>query len=136
MTTRIFLALGAVLAVLLGAWRLLAYVEQAGYDRGQADARQTCQQTNLASLQAVIASTQGLTQAAHAASQQLGQTIDARQIADAKTTREIRDALATTASSRAGCVFDAGVMQQLAAARDRAAAAASGGLRGAMPGAD
>lgn len=136
MSGRILLAIGAVLAALLGAWRLLAYVEQAGYDRGHAAASNECHQADLANLQAVIASTRGLTEAAHAASQQLGQTISARQQADAKTTREIRDALAITAGSRAGCVFDAGVMQQLAAARDRAAAAAAGGLRGAMPGAD
>lgn len=136
MSGRILLAAGAVLAALLGAWRLLAYVEQAGYDRGHAAAQDACRQADLASLQAVIASTRGLAEAAHAASQKLGQTISARQQADAKTTREIRDALAATAGSRAGCVFDTGVMQHLAAARDRAAAAAASGLRGAVPGTD
>lgn len=133
MTTRFLLTIGAVLAALLGAWRLLVYIEQAGYDRGQAAARSECHQADLERLQAVIDSAKGLSEAANAASQQLGKTISDRQSADAKTTREIRDALAATAGSRAGCVFDAGVMRQLDAARQRATAAAAGGLGNPVP---
>lgn len=133
MSARIAFVAAGLLAGALGAWRLFAYVEQAGYDRGFAAARNECQQTDLSRLQAVIDSTKSLAQAANAASQKLGQTISARQQADDKTTKEIRNALAATAGSRAGCVFDAGVMRQLEAARQRAAAAAAGGLGNAVP---
>lgn len=133
MSARISFIVAGLLAGVLGIWRLLAYVEQSGYDRGFAAARNACQQADLTRLQAVIDSTQSLTQAANVASQKLGQTISARQQADDKTTREIRYALAATAGSRAGCVFDAGVMRQLDAARQRATAAAAGGLGNAVP---
>jgi hypothetical protein len=45
------------------------------------------------------------------------------------TTRSMKDALQKTASSRAGCVFDRDSLRHLDAARERAAAASSGGLR-------
>lgn len=104
-----------------------------GYAEGKAAAVLQCQQAQLDALQAVIDSTQGLTAAANTASQELGKTISARKLADAQTTKEIRHALAITAPERAGCVFDAGVMQQLDAARSRAAEAAASGVRQAVP---
>lgn len=53
--------------------------------------------------------------------------------ANTQTTTEIADALTTTAPERADCVFPPGVMRGLSEARDRAAQAAAGGIRGALP---
>ena len=81
----------------------------------------------------MLDTTASLTAAANTASQALGQTISARQQADAKTTREIRNVLNSTASQRAGCLFDADSMRQLDAARERAATAATSGVRSPVP---
>ena len=132
MSGRFLLAAGAVLLALLGAWAGLTHVERAGYDRGYAAAREASQQTDLDELRSVIASTKGLTEAAHAASQKLGQTISARQQADAQTTKEFKNALAVTASQRAGCVFDDDSMRRIDAAAERAAEAAARGVLGAV----
>jgi len=130
-------ALAAFCIALVVTWFLgSSSAYDLGYAEGQAAAAQRCQQAQLDALNGVIASTKHLTAAANAASQALGQTISARQQADARTTKEIRDALATTASQRADCVFDAGVMQQLNAAHHRAAQAASGGISRELPTAD
>ncbi|RGP57278.1 hypothetical protein ASB58_00935 [Pseudomonas abyssi] len=59
--------------------------------------------------------------------------MSARQQADANTTKELTDALALTAAERAQCRFDDDSMRHTAAARDRAAQAAAGGLGGAVP---
>ncbi|MDR7024376.1 hypothetical protein [Pseudomonas peli] len=104
-----------------------------GYAKGESAAKDQCQAAQLDALQEVIDSTAGLTTAANTASQELGKTISARKQADAKATKEIRDALASTAPERAGCVFDASVMQQLDNARGRAAEAAASGVRGTVP---
>lgn len=133
MINRIVIALSALvgLGLALAATWLLA--SSTAYDLGYAAAAAQCQQAQLDGLTAVIDSAQGLTTAANEASQALGKTISARKQADARTTKEIRDALATTAAQRAGCMFNDGVMQQLGDARDRAAEAAAGGIRRAMP---
>lgn len=104
-----------------------------GYARGQAAAQNACQQARLDGLTALIDSTTQLTHDAHNASKRLEKTISDRQQADAKATKEIRDALAETASSRTGCVFDDRVMRQLGDARERAAQAAASGLGSQLP---
>lgn len=82
----------------------------------------------------LIESHQDLIKQAGAASQAMRQAIALRVRHDEQTTKEFRDALKASAGSRAGCVFSADVMRQLAAARDRAAAAAAGGVRHQVPG--
>jgi len=137
MINRIVIALVAMVALgiaLAVSWLLgssTAY--DLGYAEGKAAAAKECQQAQLDALEGVIDSTKGLIADANTASQELGKTISARRQADAQTTKEIHHALATTASERAGCVFDAGVMQQLDNARSRAAEAAASGVRAAMP---
>lgn len=54
--------------------------------------------------------------------------------ANTQTTTEMADALTTTATDRADCVFPAGVMRSLDEARTRAAQATASGIRGALPG--
>ncbi|WP_312679856.1 hypothetical protein [Stutzerimonas nitrititolerans] len=140
MINRIVIAACALVALciaLVVAWLLGS---STGYDlghaEGQAAAAKQCQKDQLGALRQVIDSTKNLTAAANTASQKLSKTISARQQADARTTKEIRDALATTAPQRVDCVFDAGVMQQLDAARHRAAQAAAGGIGRELPAAD
>lgn len=82
-----------------------------------------------------IAGTRELTANANLASQQLAQQINARQAADEQSTEAIRAALKKTASSRVLCMFDADVMQQLEAARERAAVAATTGIASSAGGA-
>ena len=85
-------------------------------------------------LTGVLSNHEKLVQAAQSASKDMRRATAARQQADEQTTREFQDALSSTASSRVGCVFDAGVMRQLGAARERAAEAAASGLRATVPG--
>ncbi|UUE71108.1 hypothetical protein [Pectobacterium aroidearum] len=75
-----------------------------------------------------IVGTRDLTANANIASQQLAQQINARQAADEQSTEAIRAALKKTAELRVMCEFDADVMQQLDAARERAASAATTGI--------
>jgi len=70
---------------------------------------------------------------AQSASQDMREALTARAAQDQKSTRELRNALGQTASSRADCSFDDGVMRLIEAARERAAAGAAGGVRGAVP---
>lgn len=81
----------------------------------------------------IITSHADLITKASAASKSMRQAIALRSQADTQSTTELKDALAATADSRSGCTFDAGVMRQLATARDRAAQAAAGGVLGAVP---
>lgn len=106
--------------------------QKSAYSRGYAAAESSFKDSQIEQLNALISSAKDLTQEANKASQALGKTISDRKQADAKTTKEIRDALAATSSSRVGCVFDASVMQQLTTARERAAEAAASGIRGAV----
>ena len=69
------------------------------------------------------------------ASRNLRLAVAAREKVNDTTSKELGDALTTTADSRVGCVFPAGVMRHLSEARDRAAEAAASGIPGAMPGA-
>jgi transcriptional accessory protein Tex/SPT6 len=107
-------------------------IYDAGHKQGLADARLECSkgQTQQAadSLSQFITSTQELTSQANTASRQLAIQIAARAAADDQSSREIRDALKKTAAARVNCVFDADIMQKLAAARERAATAAASGI--------
>lgn len=97
-----------------------------------ADARLECSrgqtQQAAAALSQFIAGTKALTAQANAASQQLAQQIADRAAADDQSTREIRDVLKKTAARRVNCMFDADVMQQIAAAQQRAATATTSGI--------
>ncbi len=63
------------------------------------------------------------------------QALASREQLDTATTQEFKNALNATADSRAGCVFSADVMRQLATANERAAQAAASGVHHTMPGA-
>ncbi len=118
-------------------------VALACYDAGKREGRSAAQleqsraetQQAAGALNDFIAGARELTANANLASERLSQQINARQTADEQSTEAIRAALKKTAVSRVTCVFDADVMQQIAAARERAASAATTGLTGASGGA-
>lgn len=67
------------------------------------------------------------------ASRKLRMAVAAHEKANDTTSKEMSDALTTTADSRVGCVFPARVMRNLSDARDRAAEAAASGIHGTLP---
>lgn len=117
--------LGLAVGALAGQWWGRAEGEQ--LERG----RQA--QDKVIGLQELIDSHTQLISDAATVSAALRKSIDERTAADGRATRELRNALAKGAASRAGCVFDAGVVRQLDNARERAAAAAAGGAGAALP---
>jgi len=86
----------------------------------------------VADLSTILQSQTKLVKQANAASRAMRQATARREAADQQTTEELRHALAATADSRTDCAFPADVLRQLQAARDRAADAAAGGIRGEM----
>ncbi len=87
----------------------------------------------VADLTNLIASQKVLITEANKASRDIRLAAAARLQADAKKSQEFKDALASSADSRDGCVFPADVMRKLAASRDRSAQAAASGIEGAVP---
>ena len=129
--TRAAIALLAVLTALAGVL--------GGYWWGRTDgaavakARQAAQV--VADMEQLLDKHAGLAAQSNAASAALRKAAAHRGEVDRRTTKELKDALAKNVGDRAGCRFDAGVMQHLEAARERAGRAAAGGGDGAVPGA-
>ena len=86
-------------------------------------------------LATLIDSHKSLIAQAATASKNMRAALGQRATQDAQSNKEFKDALFVTADSRAGCVFSADVMRQLAAASERAAQAAAGGIHHPLPGA-
>lgn len=124
-------------AIALGALVLALAGGAVGYWRGQADGRATTvarqDAQTVKSLTDTLAAHSDLVKKTSEASRRLRQATAQRQVVDTTTTEEMRNALALTTDSRAGCVLPAGVVQQLGAARERAAQAAAGGIVGPVP---
>lgn len=138
--------MSAVIRAVWGAiwpYLLAAAVAVACYQLGKRDGRtavslETSQATATAAVKTLTEFADGtrtLIGSVNKASERLAQQINARQEADEQSTEAIRDTLKKTAANRVNCVFDADVMRQLAAARERAATAATAGLTGASGGA-
>lgn len=123
--------LAVVLSSGLAAWG--GY--QRGHDKGVLETRDQVNTKAVSDLSTLIASHRELIDQANQAGRELAAQTARRAEHDNQTTRELRDALAKTADQRVQCVFDLGVMQQLARARDRAAQAAATGLDEPVPGA-
>ncbi len=104
-----------------------------GIDQGAVQESAKRDSKAVADLTGLIDSHQQLISQSKAASAGMRKALGARAAADAVTTKDFQDALKATAGSRAGCVFDDGVMRQLAIARERSAKAAASGIRGALP---
>lgn len=124
----VFIGLLLAIAASFFAGRLLGNAE------GHAQATQQCLAQQITRQTALLNEIENVTRDAKTASIALHNTIAERQKADEQTTREIRHALKQTANQRIECVLPADVMQQLHAARERANAAATGGVSSAVPG--
>lgn len=130
--TLVIVILAGVLATLAGTGGGYLY----GHSRGVADERARANATTVKELSNIIESHQELVDATNEASKAMREALTTRTAQDTKTTTELKNALAKTAGSRIGCRFDDDVMRNLTAARERAAAAAAGGIRNTVPGTD
>ena len=127
---RAAVALAALLLSLMAAAGGYFY----GHQQGALSESAKRDSQTVQSLTSLIDAHKDLIAQASKASLSMRQALARRALLDTTTTKEFKDALNATADSRAGCVFDAGVMRQLSAARDRAAQAAASGIHNPLPG--
>ena len=104
-----------------------------GIDQGKALQKGHNDATALQAVTEQITAHADLVKQSATASRSLRLAVAARQRVDVSTSKELGDALTATADSRAGCVFPAGVMRSISAARDSAATAAAHGIVDAVP---
>ena len=130
---RLIFGLGSLLLLAWIGYIALRASNEEAYQPGLSDAKVQAQAAQLESLNTTIAAASELVTAANTASAAIRNSVTQRQAYDRKTSQELSDVLTATASLRAGCQFDAGVMQRLNTARDRAASAAASGITPAMP---
>lgn len=119
---------GFVLAVGTG---IAGYV--CGIDQGKALEKGRQDGKALETITDQIAAHADLVKRSGAASKGMRAAVAQFEKANTQTTREIADALTSTAPDRADCVFPADVLRGLQSARDRAAEAAASGIRSALP---
>lgn len=129
----VVLSLGAALGWSYGHSTGLTSGHADGLKQGRAEQQAQANAQALADMGQMLESHKSLVAAAGQASKAMRTALAQRAAHDAQTTKEFQHALASTAASRAGCVFPADVMQQLTQARDRAAQAATSGVRSALP---
>lgn len=108
----------------------------AGHADGIAQAKAEDDAKTVGQLTAMLTSHQSLIDAAGAVSRGMRHALAKRRSADAKSTQEFKDGLTSTAGDRAGCLFPADSMRQLAQAHARAAEAAASGVHVALPSAN
>ncbi|MHA6913015.1 hypothetical protein ACQUJO_07755 [Ralstonia pseudosolanacearum] len=123
---KVLIAVLAVLAAAVGGFLFGRHVEATEQHARAADKA-------IEDLTALLDASGKLIQDSQAASRQMREALTQRAEQDQKSTKELRDALAKTARNRADCRFDADSMRHIQAARNRAAAAAAGGVLGAVP---
>lgn len=104
-----------------------------GLDQGKALEKGRQDAKALETITGQIAAHADLVKRSGAASKGMRAAVAQLEKVNAQTTTEIADALTSTASERADCVFPPDVVRGLQGARDRAAQAAASGIRGALP---
>lgn len=104
-----------------------------GHRQGDLAAQAKHNRAVVDSLTGVIESHKGLIAEANQASLSMRAARNRRAADDARTTKELRDALNATAAARADCDIDDRSMQHLTTAAARAAKAAAGGVRHTVP---
>ena len=104
-----------------------------GIDQGKALEKGRQDASALKMLTDQVTAHADLVKRSSAASRALRAAMAEQERTNTATTRELNHELTQTADSRAGCVFPAGVMRNLADARDRAAEAAASGIRQPLP---
>lgn len=136
MKVKYIVLIAAVLFALL--FITVEFAREYGYQEGLSDAKLECLENQLSdSKQALNSFTKAADLAAERvrqADRSLSERIAEQEQRDEQTTRDIKNALKKTAADRVKCVFDVDSMQQLAAARDRATAAVTGGINGHLSG--
>lgn len=105
-----------------------------GYGAGQAAERAKQNQAVIKSLEDIIESSAHLVLQANAASNEMRAATARRAATDRQSTEELRRVLFDTQGDRMLCRFDADSMRIIRAAREAAANAAAGGIRGAVSG--
>lgn len=104
-----------------------------GLEEGRSDVKAAHDSDQVAALNRVIDTTNGLIQQANTASADLRAQTAARAEYDLKTSKELKDALIKSAGSRAGCRYDVVSLRLLEAARERANKAAASGVLDTVP---
>ena len=104
-----------------------------GLDQGKALEKGRQDAKALETITDQIAAHADLVKRSGAASKGMRAAVAQLEKANTQTTREIADALTSTAPDRADCVFPADVVRGLQSARDRSAEAAASGIRSALP---
>ena len=125
MSSRVWAGIAILILAAIGYWK--------AYDSGYSAAVAKNQQASLDGLISLIQSSTSLINKANDASQSLSSVIAARQQADEKTTRNLRETLEATKDLRAACVYSADVLRDVRDARSRAAAAVTGGISRTVP---
>lgn len=110
------------LLILAGAVR---YAEQVGYRQGYTDAELAAVQLDNSRFSSLLSRTSLLLQESNQVSDRLLQRIQQQAELGRQTTEDLRYVLAETAASRIDCRLPADGLQQLRAARERAATAVS-----------
>ncbi|TQI99263.1 hypothetical protein FHU11_4845 [Serratia fonticola] len=130
----VLLAVGVVLALLFVT---IEFAREYGYQEGLSEAKRECLENKLSdseqALNAFAKAAEQATERVRQADRALSESIAAQELRDEKTTRDIKNALKKSAGGRINCVFDSDSMQQLSAARDRAAAAVTRGINRELP---
>jgi len=114
-------------ALLMAAAYLLAYLN------GHSDGRRQCAENALEAVQAQLGAYQAQLAKAEAASLAHLEQLSQAEKNHEQSTRLLRRSLAESQSVRADCRLNAGLVQQLTAARNAAARAAAGGTGAALP---
>lgn len=104
-----------------------------GHSAGQAAAKAASDAATLKQLKNALQASDDLVKRSVQASSAIRLATTRLEQAQTKNLKDFRDELLATAADRAGCVFPAGVMRSISAARDDAAAAAAHGLVGPVP---
>ena len=122
--SRAAIALSLLLACLVGTVGGVLWGQHSERQTQQADQNSKALQQLTSTLTASVDLVKRSTEASQAM-----RTATARlQLAQSQNLKGIRDELQSTAADRAGCVFPAGVMRSISAARDSAATAAAHGI--------
>lgn len=130
---QLLLELGVVLVLLAVVLGLMWGCYQLGVTRGELGAKARCQNQQIDQLTRMATTQASAVAQSLAADAALRDMLATRGAIDTQTTRDLKNALAKTAGSRADCRFDDDSMRQLKAARDRAASAAASGFRQPVP---
>ncbi|WP_218241532.1 hypothetical protein [Comamonas fluminis] len=127
--SRAAIALSLLLACLVGAAGGVLWGQHSERQAQQADQNSKA----LQQLTSTLTASADLAKRSTEASQAIRKATASLQLAQAQNIKDFRHELQSTATDRVGCVFPAGVMRSISAARDSAATAAAHGVVDTVP---